>query len=109
MSNRNFCNLAGECMGECPDCPFDDEEISFNKDLSASRNRHHSNTREKKKLLESAAILRSKANKLLPENIWRDWMNGLDYMIQDYSSAYLSNAKAAWQRAVRAEKKAARL
>jgi len=107
MIEKNFCNC-GECMGECPDCPFDDE-ITLVKDLSVSRNRHHSETRAKRKLLASAEILHSKANKLLPEDIWEDWMNGLDDVVKDYSSAYLSAAKAAWQRAIQAQKKAERL
>lgn len=108
MTEKNFCNCVGKCMGECPDCPFDDE-ITLGKDLSVSRNRHHTEMREKKKLVESAKILRSKANELLPEDIWKDWTNGFDDVVKDYSSAYLSDAKAAWQRAVQAEKKAARL
>lgn len=107
MTEKNFC--FGECMGECPDCPFDKEEMSLAKDLSLSRNRHHSNTREKKRLLENASILHAKANKLLPQEIWEKWLNGNINIVKKYDSAYLATAKAAWQKAIRAEKAAARL
>lgn len=108
MTEKNFCNCMGKCSGECHYCPFD-KTISLDKDLSASRNRHHAETREKKRILENATILHSKANKLLPQEIWEKWLNGNETIVLNYSLAYLATAKAAWQRAIRAEKAAARL